>query len=293
MAEEPQGTILEGSANETPPTEAPAEAINNAPSGETQSFVDSDGKFSENWRNGLSEDIRDEKSLEGLGNLSDLAKSFINTKKALGQRQVDFPSDKSSEEDWNSAYDKLGRPDEADKYEINRNETIPEQFREAEGLDSFKEVFHKAGLNQKQVNMILEQYDTNVLAQLENGQNQIKDRYDNDVATLKKDWGTNFNQQVEKASAVANSRGYKEAINSAGLGSNPVVLKILADFGDSIGGDKLIQSKTKDNSFDVIEQELASLSKDPAYRDKGNFDHDAKVERYNYLIQRKFDMQAK
>ena len=66
------------------------------------------------WKSGLSEDIRADKSLENIKDISGLAKSYIHAQKMVGADKIPVPNKYATEDDWNAVYEKLGRPKSAD-----------------------------------------------------------------------------------------------------------------------------------------------------------------------------------
>ena len=55
-----------------------------------------------------------------------LAKSYINATQMIGKDKVAVPNKNSTEDQWNEVYDKLGRPESADKYSLNaKSEVVP------------------------------------------------------------------------------------------------------------------------------------------------------------------------
>ena len=70
----------------------------------------------------------------------------------LGNR-ISVPNDKSTPEEWNKFYSKLGRPEAIDKY------TIPEGLEETELLTNFKQLAFDKGLNDKQFNEIVDMFN--------------------------------------------------------------------------------------------------------------------------------------
>lgn len=108
---------------------------------ETKSFLDT-----------LPENLKNEPSLKDFKDINGLANSYINANKMLGNR-ISVPNDKSTPEEWNKFYSKLGRPEAIDKY------TIPEGLEETELLTNFKQLAFDKGLNDKQFNEIVDMFN--------------------------------------------------------------------------------------------------------------------------------------
>ena len=62
----------------------------------------------------------------------------------------------STEDQWNEVYDKLGRPESADKYQLDvKSDIVP---LDEGAIKQFAENAHQLGLNNKQAQGILEFY---------------------------------------------------------------------------------------------------------------------------------------
>jgi hypothetical protein len=117
-----------------------------------------DGK---SWLEGLPDDVKGDPSLAVFKDVAGLAKSYVNAQKMIGADKVILPNDKSTEAEWNAFYQKLGRPDAADKYEIKGPDGKPVDNDIAK---SFKSVAFEAGLSPKQVAKLAE-WNAGVLAE--------------------------------------------------------------------------------------------------------------------------------
>ena len=100
------------------------------------------------FRDSISEDFRNDPSIEKFTEIDALAKSYINATKMIGQDKVAVPNKNSTEDQWNEVYDKLGRPESADKYSLDANFIII--LTDENAIKNFAEQSHKLGLNNKQ-----------------------------------------------------------------------------------------------------------------------------------------------
>jgi hypothetical protein len=77
------------------------------------------------WKEAISEEFRSDPNIEKFTEIDALAKSYINATKMIGQDKVAVPNKNSTEDQWNEVYDKLGRPESADKYSLDiKSETM-------------------------------------------------------------------------------------------------------------------------------------------------------------------------
>ena len=133
------------------------------------------------WLKNLSDDLKQDPSLRDFKDPNALAKSYVELKKMSGSSirfpenndpreehvkfldkimQVDgiiaLPNEKD-EESMGKFYNRLGRPENAVEYQFSEN-TSTMLKSDPETSEMIKEVFHKAGLNQKQANFLLEKF---------------------------------------------------------------------------------------------------------------------------------------
>src|SRR5207245_11223293 len=121
--------------------------------GQVQEGTASDkGNQSQDWRAsaGIAADdpIGKEKSLETVKDVPSLVKGFVEAQKMIGG-SIRLPNDKMKPEEaekaWGDIYAKLGRPENADKYDTK---VLPEAAQLIPEADSkaFKSVEFKGGL---------------------------------------------------------------------------------------------------------------------------------------------------
>ena len=87
--------------------------------------------------------------------VGDLVKGYANAQKMIGGEKVVLPIGKlDTEENWNTVFDKLGRPKDPDGYALERP-TLPEGLAYDENLEKgFKQVCHANGILPKQANAL-------------------------------------------------------------------------------------------------------------------------------------------
>lgn len=116
----------------------------------TPSFlVDADGNFSENWRESLDEDIREEKCLDVVTNFPSAIKQLVHAQKGVGKNKIAVPTDKSDASEWDAFYTAVGRPKTVDDYKVD----VPEDFKEIftdDRMSKARAIAHELGVTQKQ-----------------------------------------------------------------------------------------------------------------------------------------------
>lgn len=193
-------------------------------------LVNSDGSFSENWKESLSEDIRGEKMLDNLGDFHGMMKQFVHAQKNIGKGKVVLPDETSNENDWDAFYDATGRPKTVDDYEFEKAKGFEEHYND-DFIKTFKEGAHKVGINAKQMAFLNQFEDMRVQSLLESNTNQeVADKLEADDA-VKALWGAAYPQMKHLANLFINENTEEGEDRDSVLelvGNNPVVANLFA-----------------------------------------------------------------
>jgi len=155
----------------------------------------------------VPEAYREKPYMKDIDSQDKLFQQFDNVQSLIGKKTVGIPTAESSEEDWGKFYNQMGRPEEASKYEFDKAD-IPEGLElnldGDEGLKEAKEMFHKAGLTDKQAKMIKSAYDKKFIEQY----GKVMDQQKVQLETMNNEFegllDTHFGDQKSAASARVN-----------------------------------------------------------------------------------------
>lgn len=170
-----------------------------------------------------------------------LAEGYINAEKMIGADKLVLPGKDAKPEDWDSVWNKLGRPEKVDGYQFPEVKDRP--FTEADkGLQAvFAPIAHKLGLTQAQVTGLAEW-------QIALTTESIKLETEgaaNAQAELRKEWGDQYDAKHDAAqrglAAVLEASGQKidsfkmmKLTDGTFAFDNPMLLRLFATFGESI-----------------------------------------------------------
>ena len=236
------------------------------------------------WKSGLPEELRG--SVEKFKTVEDMAKSYLNMEKLVGKKTIGMPDENSSEEEWSKLYDRLGRPVAADKYEVKRAEGLPPELIDEEGMKSFLGAAYKAGLNQKQVSALVSEFDRQLLEGAKRSAAAEESRKGEAVSELRKLWGSDLQEKVERAQQTLNILDPQETIDREKLRNNVQVIQLLSSFSDKVLGDTLPKG-TDGGPISDIEDRLAVLMSSPAFANEMALDHDKIMTEYKMLMQKR------
>jgi hypothetical protein len=105
---------------------------------------------------------------------------------------------------------------------------------QAEVLPEFAKVAHEAGLSKAQAAKLVEWFGGHAGQQAQAMQTQQQQQAEQGVATLKAEWGKDFDTYAAAAQRAVRLYGGEELIavlNQTGLGNNPAVVKAFANIG--------------------------------------------------------------
>ena len=115
------------------------------------------------WKDSISEAYRNDPNIEKFTEIDALAKSYINATRMIGQDKMVVPNKNFTEDQWEEAYIKMGRPDSAEKYSLDFKSDVVSLDEQA--IKNFQEQSFKLGLNNEQAKGVLDFYKNNMEAQ--------------------------------------------------------------------------------------------------------------------------------
>lgn len=70
------------------------------------------------WREELDASVKEHPSLKNFKSPGDLAKSWVEAQKLIGRDKIPVPGEKATKEDWDTVFERLGRPKDKNGYTI-------------------------------------------------------------------------------------------------------------------------------------------------------------------------------
>lgn len=207
---------------------------------------------------------------KGFKSPAEALTSYRNLEKAFGAdkagRTVLLPGANADEAEMGAFFNKLGRPETADKYELQAPETADKGF-----LDWAKGTFYKAGLSGKQAQQVLAAYQEFAGGRADQLSTEAQNRITADNEALQREWGAAHPQKLAQAKAAARQFGFtaeevdalEKQVGFAG------VMKRFADIGAKLGEGGLAISETSGNGFAMTPAQasakIAELQSDKAW----------------------------
>ena len=276
-----QETVPVETTTTTEPTATPSNVAKSdtpvSPTTETQPVA-------KTWKEAISEEFRNDPNIEKFTEIDALAKSYINATQMIGKDKVAVPNKNSTEDQWNEVYDKLGRPESADKYSLNaKSEIVP---IDENAIKQFAENAHQLGLNNKQAQGILEFYKNNMESMAQQAKVDTETAQAQSEQQLRQEWGREFDTNVKKAGALAKANMNPEILDmqlkdGMRLGDHPEIIKGFAKIAGMMSEDKIVSTESENVSSNTdVETEISDImnNKDGPYWNKSHPDHDKMVQ---------------
>jgi len=269
---------------ETVPVAETTQTTTEAPVQETQ-IEQAVPTVAKSWKEAISEDLRNDPNISKFTELEALAKSYVNATRMIGQDKVAVPNNNSTEDQWNEVYDKLGRPESPDKYQLDaKSDVVP---LDESAIKSFAENAHQLGLNNKQAQGILEFYKNSMEGSAQQNQVDMETAQAQAEQELRKEWGSNYESNIKKAGAVAKANMDANILDmqlkdGTRLGDHPAIIKGFANIANLMSEDKLVSTESESVSQGIdYDAEISKIvnDRDGPYWNKAHPDHDKIVQK--------------
>lgn len=177
---------------------------------------------------------------DGTPDYERLAKSYVGLEKKLGAKPF-IPAASADEYEWTPPENGVELPEE--------------------GLAQFKAEALEQGFTNKQYQFLMNRYNEVVVGMRDAGYTADKAE-----ATLKAEWGKDFNQQLGRARAGFDEFAPADADPNDPVWNHPAVLKLLARMGGELGEDSLA-GKTSSPAQGMTKDEILAIQRSKEYRD--------------------------
>lgn len=231
----------------------------------------------------ISEEYRNNPSIKSFTNVNDMAKTLIHAQRMIGADKIALPGKSATDDEWRAIYQKLGAPDDPQKYEFSAETKVLDES----AIGEFRNAAFEAGLNNRQADTVAKFMDTTLQTAQAKFEQQAEELRYGGEQELRKEWGQAFDQRVELA--------YKAAVDTLGdanlldeikladgrmLGDHPAIVRMFAKIAEQIGEDNLIGDTTEMvMTPNEASQRISEMTRrDSPYWDKMHPEHDKYVQ---------------
>lgn len=176
----------------------------------------------------------------------DLGQALVDLK-GRTENSIQLLGEDATEADRATFYSKLGRPDAPEKYRFDEIE-LPDGVPYDSDLEStFRKTAFEKGLSQDAANALFKAYNEQRIAQYEAYNKAVADYRSKAEGELKKEWGGDFDANMELAKRGFNKAGelagvkaeFAKFMEDSKLGNNPLFIKVFHAFGKAISDDSV------------------------------------------------------
>lgn len=246
------------------------------------------------WHSSLPENIRNNKTLLNVKAANEkealvkIAEQFVHAQSLIGKAKPDPTWTTEMKRNWYQEY--LGTPKDPTGYSFDKltlPEGAPEDLLDKEGLESFRSVFHEAGLNQEQLNKLLPayyEYASKQRAQAEQAYElqkaaEVENQYKSAMTQLKKEWGQDFDNNVGQIKntlqQLMSDEEYDSFVRDVGpeVKNNPTFLNLMLKVANqfSLASEAGLDMRTPGsaisslNTVESVDAELKAIRSHPVY----------------------------
>lgn len=193
----------------------------------------------QSWHSRLNPDYKAHPSIQKFKSENDLAKSYLELSKTLGQPKVVIPTEKSTPEEWRAYFKAGGAPEKDDEYDVGM-EDLPEEARTpTESLAALRKAAFDNGVSKKAFDAMFKTYKETANNQINQHVEGIKKMRELSETELRKEWGASYDGKVEGAQKVINTffkdAGVRKEFSV--LANDKGFIKAMANIADKLGED--------------------------------------------------------
>lgn len=210
-----------------------------------------DGSGDLGWRSALPDELKNHDLVKDYSKPGDAIQAFVDLH-GKSASMVSIPGDNATDEDKAAFFNKLGRPESADAYTLDKPEGLREGLYNEDVETAYRAKAHEIGLPDSQANQLYAWYYDTVKSGDEQQVAKEKQTLDDTVTKLKNEWpGDAFKVNTELAhrafkvfaggedDSAAKDFLEKTIVNGVALGNHPMFLKGFVNFAKLVADDTL------------------------------------------------------
>ena len=240
----------------------------------------------------IPEAYKEEKSLQNFSNMDDFVKSYLHSQRLVGADKIPVPNKLATEDDWNTVYERLGRPENPEGYSYD----LPQESKIDDAtLKAFSAEAHKLGLLPQQAQGIMNYY--NNLAEQSEKSLEYRDETARAEAEieLRKEYGPAYDLKISQARNLATNTLSADFLRNtilqdgSSLGNHPQIVRAFAELSSKLSEDSMVQGEvTSAMTVKEIDGEIDNLTQPgSAYWDKNHINHKKAVDEVQRLYELK------
>jgi len=209
------------------------------------------------WPEGLEDEVKLAPTIkqfvdkEGKLRTADALKSLVHAQKLREKKGVLPPTETSPKEEWDAYFEKVGFKSNPDEYDVGgkiEGLDIPEEF-----YSELKGLLHSNRIPLEAAKKIKGFFEGQAKTSLERTEAQYKEHIQNNIKSLKEEFGVAFNERIAMAKdfieeIADGDEAVLGAFNDPALGSNPAIVKLVAKMAQRHYGEDRIKGTNTSSS---------------------------------------------
>ena len=182
------------------------------------------------WKASLPAEIRDEPSLAQIKDVASLAKSYVHAQRLIGGEKILAPKDSWGDKEWSAFWNRIGRPEKPEGYEIKRPDNLDSTIQLDDGkINELKTLFHGIGLTNAQAGKLFGYFVHELNEDVKTRKASADKAMADAVRELRTEWGMDFDNNLQLAKGAVRAltdESFAQFLDSSGLGNHPQMAKL-------------------------------------------------------------------
>lgn len=215
------------------------------------------------WRSKIPVAHKDKGFWGNVKSEEDLYNQFAELQKYRGQ-SIKVPGETATNEDWNSLYAKLGRPESAEEYEVTMRDHDG-KISWAPGSEEWvKNTAHKLGLNNKQVQTLVDSYADLIV----DSHTTAVQQQEQQMSALREQFGDSYERRMtlgERAMQKIGGDEFVQAAREQGWIANPTFAKAMLKMGSQFEEASWIDGRVGSMTRGDAQAKLSAITNDMSH----------------------------
>ena len=247
-----------------------------------------------NFLDSIPEDLRGESSLADIKDVAGLAKGYVHAQKMIGADKIVVPASDAPQEEKDAFFNKLGRPEKVDGYELP-TENMPEVPIDEGLVGKFFDEAHRIGLSKQQAAALIRFQTESMQDQMGEYEQENTQALENAEAAMRKEFGNAYEEKLGMAQQAVKQFGGEELVNylnDTGLGNSPELIRTFANIAKVVSNDEVLGGGGRQSFMSSpaeAKQTITDKRRDPnfmaAYQDSNHVGHKEAVEEMGRLYE--------
>jgi hypothetical protein len=249
------------------PTPSPEPTPQPEPAPAPTNYLDDEGKFTQEFRDSLPDDLGKHSVFDKYGNFTEMVKGSINGQKLVNQRAADFwKSDDPAIVAERASI--MGLPSDVKDYSINTGE-VPEGLPvDEQRIEALRQFAFEQKIPQEYVQKLYDWDMQNASQAMTAAQEQQQASLQEAQDELRKEWpGDKYQYNVDKAVETLDFLGLGHLKEDPAYGNNPAFIKAVVDkIVPAIDNDTLIEARQAESFATLTDTQNDLLKKMREYQ---------------------------